>query len=395
MILVLVSISAFAQISFEKGYFIDNNHHRIECLIKNMDWKNNPAEFEYKLLTDSVVTKGNLGTVKEFGVAGFSRYVNADTKIDLSPAEIDNFYTKRDPEWSPVHLFLKVLVEGKATLYVYTSGKTTRFFYSVSDSPINQLICKEYYVSNEQIAENMKFREQLWTDVRLVNAGMNSIENMGYYESDLVRYFKKYNAGEGKTTVVFEQKTKKESFHLKISPGISYTSLAVSNTLYEYYNIDFGNRVNFRLGAEAEFIMPFNRNKWSLTIEPTFEYFNAEKVKSNAIVTMHFNAIEFPVGLRHYFFLNKDVKLFADAMFIPAISIGINSTFVYKNTVSSILPTVYNLKIGQSYALGGGIGYKKYSAEMRYYSNQDLFNGYGYWFTDYPRFSLILGYRIL
>ena len=37
-----------AQTKFEKGYFVDNSGQRTEVLIKNLDWKNNPTEFEFK-----------------------------------------------------------------------------------------------------------------------------------------------------------------------------------------------------------------------------------------------------------------------------------------------------------------------------------------------------------
>ncbi len=384
IILVLVSISAFAQISFEKGYFIDKSNRRIECFIKNKDWKNNPAEFEYRLLTDSVVEKGNLGTVKEFGVTGFSRYVNADTKIDLSPAEIDNFYRKRDPEWSPVHLFLKVLVEGKSNLYVYTSGKTTRFFYSVSDSAINQLIYKEYYVSNEQIAENKKFREQLWNDVRLANARMNSVENIGYYESDLVRYFKKYNEGDGGSSVVFGEKEKKDSFHLRFTPGLNYSWASVLNTDNPDSYTDLGNSINFRIGIEAEIILPFNRNKWGILFDPSYQYFNSGGQYGSLTVKINYQSVEFPIGIRHNFFLNEKLKLFVDAFYIPGYSFDFNSK-------------MNDLDIGTriSYAFGGGIAYKKLSTEFRYCTNRDLLKDYISMDSDYRRFSVILGYRIL
>ena len=42
-------MNCFAQISFEKGYFINNANQKTNCLIKNQDWKDNPTEFEYKL----------------------------------------------------------------------------------------------------------------------------------------------------------------------------------------------------------------------------------------------------------------------------------------------------------------------------------------------------------
>ena len=39
---------SYSQITFEKGYFISNDGIKTECFIKNLDWRNNPTEFEYK-----------------------------------------------------------------------------------------------------------------------------------------------------------------------------------------------------------------------------------------------------------------------------------------------------------------------------------------------------------
>jgi len=394
-VLTLIAINSFGQINFENGYFINNNNQRIECLIKNSDWINNPVEFEYKLTANAKAEKGTLSTAKEFGVTAITRYIRADVKIDISPADIDNFYRERNPEWSQERLYLKVLVEGKAMLYYYEKNGLVGFFYSVSDTIINQLIYKEYYAENNQIAENFKFREQLWSNVRCANTQMNSVENIRYNTSELEQYFNKYNRGEGNLPVVYGKKERKDSFHLKISPGINYSSVIIANTGNERYNTAFNNQINFRMGLEAEFIMPFNMNKWGILFEPSFQYFNAEKQTSTTKVTLHSNSIEFPVGLRYYAFLNQKLKLFADAMYIPQFSIGFNSTLVHQTTISSILPTTMELKNSQSYALGGGIGYKKYSAELRYYTNRDIFNGYMSWYSDYQKFALILGYRIL
>lgn len=46
---MILSSQCFSQISFESGYFIDNSNQRINCWIKNVDWRNNPSQFNYKL----------------------------------------------------------------------------------------------------------------------------------------------------------------------------------------------------------------------------------------------------------------------------------------------------------------------------------------------------------
>ncbi|MDO9257289.1 MAG: hypothetical protein Q7U54_17350, partial [Bacteroidales bacterium] len=229
LIALFLSIASVvsAQIKFENGYIINNENQRIECLIKNMDWKFNPVHLEYKKTANGIAEKGTLSSIKEFGITGFSRYVRADVKIDISPADLINLSHERDPVWSQERMFLKVLVEGKAKLYYYEKEKLIRFFYSVSDTSINQLIYKQYYVGNDQIAENFKFREQLWNNVRCSNAGLNSVENLRYTRSELERYVKKYNEGSESRPIVNSDKKKREYFHIRLTPGLNYSGVEV------------------------------------------------------------------------------------------------------------------------------------------------------------------------
>jgi hypothetical protein len=82
--------------------------------------------------------------------------------------------------------------------------------------------------------------------------------------------------------------------------------------------------------------------------------------------------------------LNKDLLFFVDALFITSFSFDFNST------ISNL-----DIRTGGSFAIGGGIGFKKISAEIRYSTDRNLLNDYVYWNTDYRRISLILGFRIL
>lgn len=106
LILVLGTTYSYSQIKFEKGYLIDNENHRIECLIKNYDWKNNPVEFDYKLSVQDVLQKGNSFNVREFGIIGISKFIRVDTKIDRSSEELTTLSTQRNPDWSEERLFL-------------------------------------------------------------------------------------------------------------------------------------------------------------------------------------------------------------------------------------------------------------------------------------------------
>ena len=380
---LIVTSSTFGQISFEKGYFINNDNQRVECLIKNMDWKNNPSEFDYKLTADGSAEKGSLANIKELGVTGFSRYVRADVENDLSPADLNNLSKKPDPEWSLQRLFLKVLVDGKATLYYYENKGLVRFFYSVSDTAINQLIYKEYYTADNQVAENRQFRVQLWTDVRIANENMTSVQNIRYYISDLVRYFEKYNEGDGVSSTVLGSREKKDSFHIRITPGISFASMSISDLEGSGEVIDFGNKVTFSFGLDAELILPFNKNKWGFFLNPTYQYFNSSIPYLNSTISADYQSIEFPLGIRYYIFLNQNLKLFANAEFILMKSISFDSK-------------IYGMDVNtrNSCAIGCGVAHKKLSAEIRYYTDRELLYDYISVNTDYTRLSILFGYKI-
>ena len=109
-----------AQITFEKGYFIDEKNIRTECYINNVDWMSNPTEFEYKLnLIDAPAKTNSIKTVKEFGIDNISKYKRFAGKIERSSTMLSSLTSNQYPEWKEEVLFLKLLVNGEASLYVY------------------------------------------------------------------------------------------------------------------------------------------------------------------------------------------------------------------------------------------------------------------------------------
>jgi hypothetical protein len=385
LILVLAATYSYGQIKFEKGYLIDNENHRVDCLIKNYDWKNTPVEFDYKLGENERFQKGNVLNVKEFGISGISKYIMAETKIDRSSEEITTLSKERKPNWSKEQLFLKVLIDGKACLYQYRLHNFERYFYSVSGSPVQQLIYKQYYAQEKSVAYNNDFRQQLWNDVRNTKTTLSSVEKIIYEQSELERYFKQYNDTEQKTIRSSGKNT--DFLFLKVKAGIDYSSVAVMQKFYgpEFKNSD--QDFNYRVGLEAGYILPFNKNKWEFIIDPSYQYFN----KKMSEMSVDYKSIEFPIGLRYNFFLNDYLKLFVNGFFIPV------SNFDFHSTVDiRFANTKYHLNVlhGSSYAMGGGVDYKKFSMEFRFYPNSDLLNRYVDASTDYHRCSLIVGYSL-
>lgn len=379
------------QITYEKGYIIDNDNQKIECLIKNYDWKNNPKEIEFKTSETHEPQKAELASIKEFGILGYSKFIRVETNIDRSSNDITRLSTQRNPEWSKETFFLKVLVEGRASLFYYEDETLNRLFYSINDSVIQQLIHKEFLTENNSIANNNKFREQLWINVRIRGSALNSVENLNYDKNTLRKYFIKYNQRTENSFVEYDKKKSGDSFHLKLVPGINRSNIAITNNVSDLKNTDFGNKATFSLQLGIEFILPFNKNKWGIVFEPTYQNFNSTSQNSLGNATISYNSIEFPIGVRYYLFLNNDLKLFMDGLFIPGFCPDFHSTIKFDYPFATPLET----KTRASFAFGGGVGFSRLSLGIRYYTNKDILSDYGTWKTEYQRFSVLVGYKLL
>ncbi len=97
LLFTILSFNIYSQVLFEKGYYINNVGQKIDCLIKNFDWKNNPTDIEYKLIENSDSKYENIKSIKEFGINNNVKYFRRILKIDKSIEDIDNLSFDRKP----------------------------------------------------------------------------------------------------------------------------------------------------------------------------------------------------------------------------------------------------------------------------------------------------------
>ncbi len=381
---ITYSMKCNSQISYVEGYYINNSNQKIDCLIRNVDWKNNPLEFEYKTREQAEKETLTIESVKEFGIDNVSKYIRADVNIDRSSNNLDLLSSNKNPIFKQEQLFLKVLIEGNASLFLYKDNSLSRYFYRTTNNEIDQLIFKEYKTPENKIGTNNKFRRQLYNNLKCSAITMDDVEDVDYEKKELLNFFTKYNSCNNSEFVNFEEKVKSDLFNLNIRPGLNSSSLSISNDVTSSRNTDYDNELTFRIGLELEFIMGFNKNKWAIIIEPTYQYFKAEdKAVTNLSNTnVDYQSIELPVGVRHYLFLNNTSKIF------------INGSFIYDFVLNS---KVRNLDAGSGVNLALGIGYNynnTYSVEFRYHTSRDILTDYPAWTSDYKTISVIFGYSV-
>lgn len=395
--ILATGFNAFSQNKFEPGYFIQDNGATTSCLIKNEDWRGSPTTFEYKLGENSDVKIGSIDNIKEFGSGESFKYIKTTLDIDQSTDVVNNLTDVRNPIMKEETLFLKVLAEGKASLYYTEKENIKRYFFKVDTSKIEQLIYKRYLITSMNIGTNERYKQQLATALTCTGLKKNSFEDLEYKKLKLISLINTYNSCEGSETIIFGKKEIGSSFNLIIRPGITFSSLSIQ--LQGDENINFENKTGFRIGLEAEYILAFNNSKWSVFVEPTYRNYSSEAtiiddsfptITNINVITVDYNSIEFPMGGRHYMFLNKDAAFFLDAAVIFDLS-------TLDSKIESSLGGNYNLEVSSNLSVGFGAGFKfknKYSVEARYHTPRQLLN-YNNMASSYNSFSLIAGYNFL
>jgi len=383
------------QIEFERGYFIDNDGNQTECLIKNMAWDSNPTEFSYKLVLDGNVAKNNIQNVKEFCVYNQIKCLRFEVDIDRSSMDPNRLSEHRVPQWSKEILFLQVVIEGDAILYLYKDGKMVKYFYSTKDIQPKQLVYKKYFKEDKvTTAVNKRYQNQLWTDLKLDGSTMSSVTNVSYKVSSLSNYFKKYNGQMGNGFVEHKNSIKGDGakFNLKIQAGISNSELTLSNSR-SGKSISYGSDMDYRLGMEVEMMLPFNKNKWAFYIDPSFvKYNSAAKIYdyygNPEYLEARISSIKVSFGLRYYLYINNKSKLF--------ISINVP----YHQNFNTLIEVPFDDELdvtGRSLTLiGVGLGYtyERFSLQFRRDPERSVLEASAFWGEEMSDYSLTLSYRL-
>src|SRR5690606_16485984 len=251
----------------------------------------------------------------------------------------------KDAAFEEEQLFLRVLVEGKASLYQYVERNLIRFYYSTDSEEMVPLIYKKYRIPDSGVGANAEFRRQLWGGLKCDDLKMERINAIRYRKSELISLFTDYNTCVNAGFVNYDKNHKRGDFNLTVRPRIFSGSLGIDNEQASYGEIDLGSRTGFALGLEAEFVLPFNKSKWALVLEPTYQMYKTDKAVADENVSggilevdMEYKSLEIPIGLRHYFFLNEQSKLFVNAFYV--MDVNMDGSMELKRVDSSVLNTL-------------------------------------------------------
>jgi hypothetical protein len=394
---LICGYGVLAQTEYEPAYFINRSGERIEGFIKNLDWKNNPDRFRFKTSLEAQAEAKMLPQVKEFGFKDGMKYIYAKVEIDRSSINLQSLDRNRNPKWSLEEVFLKVILEGKASLYVFRDGDLILYFFRKDNGSLKQLVHKFYIKSNseedgesyQKRAENNDFRQQLSTQLpNTCIKDSRSLMNLEYRKKELQEYFKRYNDCFSSVSTTYEYK-REDLIRAKLLLGVNRSSLYV-NIFTGDNNPDFSPQVALNVGFELEYRLPFNKNKWSIFIQPSYSNYSQEFENPNSIFssrsTVSYNYIAVPMGFRYYQFLSSEHQIFIDAAYAGFNTF--NSQLFTARRGFLDMKSTFTAQFGMSYQ------YKKWSFEFMYLLNRDLINSYTTFDSEFQNMSLTLGYRL-
>lgn len=403
-LIILFTISNFivkSQALYVKGNFVDNNGFKTECLIENKDWESSPRELHYKMSETSKPQKLNTDSITLFELPGHSKYIIRTVQIDKSSSDITNLSPVKNAVWQTEKLVLKVLVEGKASLYMYNDFNLTRFFYAANDSKIQQLVYKSYQATNENlerfVGTNNNYRQQLYVDVNIPNYKYD-LSKIMYEQKELTKYFEQYNARfETNKEVVVKEKVKRDLFKAAIMVGINCTNMKVVDVFHPINSQDFGAFISPLIGAEFEFNLPLARNNWSILLQPVYNSKISGKLQNisysdNQPIESEFSyqGIDIPLGIRYRYSLNSKLKVNATGY----VETGIMSW--YKTSISvDQKPFVILLARALTPGFSVGIDYNDIGFELKAFANRDFLVRQQTFRTDFSVLSLGLKYRLV
>lgn len=376
ILFIFVSVNSFSQNKFEKGYYIDNLSNKINCFIKNYDWRKNPDSFEIRDSNSSKITIISIADAKEVEIFNKVKFIRESLAMETSTDNIQNLSTVADLKFITKTIFLKIIIEGKNSLYKYESSDIpTRFFIKSSNNLIDWLVFKKYFNSeqNGAIVLNQSYKKQLYINANCSGITIDDVQKVKYDLADLKDFFTKINICQGEPVAASYQEIKVQ---YRFQPMVVLNNSGISldfkngNVSGKY---DFTKQYNIAFGAAFEILLPFNNFNWSVFAEPTYNSYKGNitiikefSVNPNYAVSVNYTFIQLPLGIRRNFYVNKTSNFYVDAALNLKTGIGKSAVTIEREETIDLALTSLNFK------LGAGFKFKKVVLGADYFTESQI-----------------------
>jgi hypothetical protein len=395
VLFVLLSLNVQAQDKFIKGYIVTNSSETKECFFDaaNLFFKTNEVKYKFAEDADFIISTPN--ELKEFGIENVLKIVSRKVDIEVSSNSLNNMSKEREPQNENKTVFLQYLVQGDYNLLKYNSADKVNF-YLEKDNILEQLIFKKYQF-NGMVRENLSFKSQLYKNLTC-NVTNQDIEKLNYEEKKITEIVIKHNSCVNSgNLIVFKgrDKERKTTVNVYAKVGVKSLNIDVARNYLnpQFFDTEFSG-ITPNIGFEVEVILPFDYNKVSMYLNPSF--FNYKGSNSDTDGTtreIELALLEVTLGARYYLKTNQN-GFYVNGGLTVAQPELFNSFYKVNIQGSSILTFNFNTV----FMFNGGLGYKikdRITVDLFFIGNANFFDSYNNIDSKYSSLNVQLGYRFL
>lgn len=395
--LLLCAVAAAAQVAYERGHYVDNDGERHEGYVLNEGWSDIPTMFKFS--PDGRQRSAKTVTVRdasEFGVGDVVKYVRAKVPLDVSRLLDPAVPRVKEPAREEFITFLRVLIEGEASLYEFEERRITEYYFDAPGLPITPLVYNLYQDKTGATRKNARYRQQLTTGLHCDREGWQNDSYVKYDDSDLAALFVAYNRCHGVDYDNYFFKSSTSRLRVFAGVGVehitaSYISGTASGRLVlagAPLLIAFDPTLSYTASVTAEYTLPLDDNRWSILVAPLYRRFRGTLEGEPFFSEATLSELNLPVGLRYYVQPGLRSRVFAGAYLSTNVDAGSNFT-LRGNEPQALRGAVMHWSAGVGYEFAG-----KLSAELRYSSPDEILRVTGRQRTAREIISFNVAYRV-
>lgn len=382
----------YSQTKYLPGYFVNNFHDTIRCFIQFEEWKNNPDNFNYKLLQGSEKQTITIKDVSSFEIINKVKFIRATVNVDMSNENLNNLSKKPAPEWENKTVFLLYLVEGKANLYIYETDIIRRLFYNIDSSNIKQLIYKSYFDDDKHIHYNEEFKKQLIQDLNCNQQTFNYVKTIQFSSISLITFFELFNECNKSNTIKHYKNFSASQDFYKIGIGSSISNIHIYREGIEEvtYDIKTANKPRISFLYEYENILPYRNKHFAIFLQTEFNMLNesfSHIYFAKTDFKVRYYAISPNLGLRYYFNIKNNFSVNSSIFVSPT------SLLLFKSGIQFDEYQANKFTSRGYYGFSIGIVKDKYSISYSYTSLQRINNDFVPYQLFYKRQNIYFTYN--
>jgi len=401
----------FAQINYQPGYVVLPAGDTVKGFIDYRNWDKNPERIAFRDKAEGPSQEYGVADIRAFSVAG-EVYASAVVKVEASPTKVGELSYNAEFVLRSESVFLRTLISGSRSLYLYNDPGSKRHFYIFQDGKFELLLYKRYLRTGETgskiITESKTFIGQLKIYLNDCEAVGKKLPGASYDRPSLEKLFAAYGECTG-TKAEFKNKMDRQRAEFGILAGATLTTLSLQADAKQILmETSYPQSINFTGGIFYDKPLQRNLGKWSWNNELIYTSYKTENTYTYAYVDdtryqyyetqFKYAHLKLNTMLRFKYPAGK-VLLYANVGLSLGWEIQGENSRRYTNKLGSTLRVEEDDafkntdKFEFGYLGGGGVKIGKYSAEVRYAKTGGMVSAVGIG-SSVQRISFVLGYRL-